>query len=100
MSTHGEASREFKFELMSMHEKDGISIKVLSEKFCIPAPTLYGWREQYRKYGKDAFVGCGRQRPADAEFRKIKKENEYLKMQVELLKKLSAYRAQQESETK
>lgn len=97
MGTHGEESKEFKFQLMELHQKDGVSIKILSEKFGIPEHTIYGWRAQYRKYGKDAFVGCGRQRTEDAELRKLKKENERLKMQVELLKKVAAYQAQKES---
>lgn len=100
MGTHGEQSREFKFQIMELHYKDGVAVKVLSEKFGIPEPTLFGWRNQYRKYGEDAFVGCGRQRPEDAEMKKLKKENERLKMQVELLKKVAAYQAQKKSEKK
>jgi len=98
MNTYSEKSRQFKFEIMDMHYKDGISVKILSEKFCIPASTIYTWKDEYKKYGKDAFVGSGQQRPEDAELRKLRKENEYLKMQNELLKKLAAYRAKQESE--
>ena len=97
MGTYGENSKGFKKEIMELHLRDGIPIKVLSERFGIKASTLYGWREQYRKYGEDAFVGCGHQRPGDAELRKLRKENEELKMQVEILKKVAAYRAQQES---
>ena len=97
MGTYGESSKGFKKEIMELHLRDGIPIKVLSERFGIKASTLYGWREQYRKYGEDAFVGYGHQRPGDAELRKLRKENEELKMQVEILKKVAAYRAQQES---
>jgi len=100
MGTHGESSKAFKMEIMDLHLKDGISIKVLSERFGISASTIYGWRDQYRKYGEEAFVGCGHQRPGDAELRKLRKENEELKMQVEILKKVAAYRAQKESEKK
>lgn len=100
MGTHGENSKEFKFKIMELHYKDGISIKVLSEKFGIPKNTIYGWRNQYEMYGEEAFVGCGRQRPEDAELRKLKKENETLRMQVEILKKVAAYQAQKESEKK
>lgn len=100
MGTHGQDSREFKFKIMELHYQDGISIKVLSEKFGIPQGTIYNWRDQYRKYGKDAFVGCGKQRPEDAELRRLKKENETLKMQVEILKKVAAYQAQKKSEKK
>ena len=97
MGTHGESSKAFEMEIMDLHLKDGISIKVLSERFGISASTIYGWRDQYRKYGEEAFVGCGHQRPGDAELRKLRKENEELKMQVEILKKVAAYRAQKES---
>ena len=97
MGTHGESSKAFKMEIIDLHLKDGISIKVLSERFGISASTIYGWRDQYRKYGEEAFVGCGHQRPGDAELRKLRKENEELKMQVEILKKVAAYRAQKES---
>lgn len=97
MGTHGESSKAFKMEIMDLHLKDGISIKVLSERFGISVSTIYGWRDQYRKYGEEAFVGCGHQRPGDAELRKLRKENEELKMQVEILKKVAAYRAQKES---
>ena len=97
MGTHGESSKAFKMEIMDLHLKDGISIKVLSERFGISASTIYGWRDQYRKYGEEAFVGCGHQRPGDAELRKLRKEDEELKMQVEILKKVVAYRAQKES---
>ena len=97
MRTYGEENRELKFQIMELHYKDKISVKTLSEKFGIHENTIYGWRKQYEKYGEDAFVGCGRQRPADAELRKLKKENEYLKMQVELLKKVAAYQAKKES---
>lgn len=98
MGTHGEKSRQFKFEIMKLHHEDGISVKILAEKFNLKPSTIYTWIETYRMYGKDAFVGTGRQRPEDAELRKLRKENEYLKMQNELLKKLAAYRAKQESE--
>lgn len=100
MSTHGEESREYKFEVMRLHMEEGISIKALSERFGISSATLYGWRRQYQQYGQDAFVGCGRQRPEDAQLRKLKRENERLRMENELLKKLAAYRAQMEREGK
>lgn len=100
MNTHGEKSKEFKFKIMELHYEQEVPIKILSEKFGIPEATIYGWRKQYMKYGKDAFVGCGRQRPADAELRKIKKELEYLRMENEILKKVAAYQAQQEAKKK
>jgi transposase len=98
MGTYGEESREFKFEIIRLHLEDGIAIKVLSKQFSIPQSTIFGWRAQYGKYGEDAFVGCGRQRPDDAELRRLRKENERLRMENEILKKVAAYQAQMEQE--
>ena len=41
MNTHGKDSREFKFKIMELHYKDGISVKVLSEQFGVPESTIY-----------------------------------------------------------
>lgn len=100
MGTHGEKSREFKFEIMRLHYEEEIPIKYLAEQFGIPQSTIFSWRVQYRKYGKDAFVGCGHQRPEEAELKKLRKENEELKMQVEILKKFQAYLAERDAEKK
>ena len=100
MGTHGESSREFKFKIVELYTKENIPVKILSEKFAIREQTIYTWIRQYRKYGDDAFVGCGKQRPQDAELRRLKKENERLRMQVEILKKAAAYQAEQESKKK
>ena len=48
---------------------------------------LYRWIEEYETYGNEAFVGKGHQKAADAELRKLRKENERLKMENEILKK-------------
>jgi transposase len=57
------------------------------------------WVSEYRELGNDAFVGKGHQNPADLELRRLRKENERLKMENEILKKAAAYFAKdQESE--
>lgn len=56
---------------------------------------LYRWVTEYQTYGEGAFVGKGRQRSEDAELKKLKKENEYLRMENEILKKAAAYFAKE-----
>ena len=46
---------------------------------------------EYQTYGDKAFVGKGHLKPADAELRKLRKENERLRMENEILKKAAAY---------
>lgn len=84
-------SKEFKVKACELVEKDNISVSVVSEKFGISNVMLHRWVSEYREFGEEAFVGKGHQRPGDAELRKLRKENERLKMENEILKKAAAY---------
>lgn len=92
--------KEYKMQILDLILKDKITVKVVAEKFSISEPTIYTWLSRYEKYGEEGFVGSGHQRKADGELRKLKKENERLKMQVEILKKVAAYQAKLEAEKK
>ncbi len=84
-------SKEFKEKACELVVKDGIKHSVVAEKLGINKIMLYRWISQYETFGDEAFVGKGRQRSADAELRKLRKENERLKMENEILKKAAAY---------
>ncbi len=84
-------SKEFKSKACELVVKDNIAVSVVAEKFGINHVMLHRWVSEYREYGEEAFVGKGHQRPADAELRKLRKENEWLKQEVEILKKAAAY---------
>lgn len=84
-------SKEFKIKACELVLKDGIKHAVVAEKLGINKVMLYEWIEQYETYGENAFVGSGHQRPEDAELRKLRKENERLRMENEILKKAAAY---------
>ena len=71
--------------------KDGIKHAVVAEKMGINKIMLYRWIDEYETYGEEAFLGAGHQRTEDAELRKLRKENERLKMENEILKKAAAY---------
>ena len=84
-------SKEFKEKACELVVKDEIKHSVVAEKLGINKIMLYRWISQYETFGDEAFVGKGRQRSADAELRKLRKENERLKMENEILKKAAAY---------
>ena len=84
-------SKEFKIKACELVIKDNISVAVVAEKFGINHIMLHRWVSEYRELGEEAFVGKGYQRPADAELRKLRQENERLKMENEILKKAAAY---------
>jgi len=84
-------SKEFKTKACELVLKDGIKPKVVAEKMGINHIMLYRWIDEYETHGEEAFVGSGNQRSEDAELRKLRKENERLKMENEILKKAAAY---------
>lgn len=84
-------SKEFKRKACELVVKDGIKPKVVAEKMGINHIMLYRWVDEYETHGEEAFVGSGNQRSEDAELRKLRKENERLKMENEILKKAAAY---------
>ena len=84
-------SREFKIKACELVLKDGIKHKVVAKKLGINHIMLYQWIDNYQTYGDDAFVGKGHQHKEDAELKKLRKENERLKMENEILKKAAAY---------
>ena len=88
-------SKEFKVKACELVIKDNISVAVVAEKFGISHIMLHRWVGEYRELGEEAFVGKGYQRPADAELRKLRQENERLKMENEILKKAAAYFAKE-----
>lgn len=84
-------SKEFKVKACELVLKDGIRHAIVAEKLGINDKMLYRWIDEYETYGEEAFVGKGNQRTEDAELRKLRKENERLKMENEILKKAAAY---------
>lgn len=84
-------TKEFKVTACKLVKEEGIKVAVVAEKFAVNPVMLHRWVSEYEQYGDTAFVGKGHQRPADAELRKLKKENERLKMENEILKKAAAY---------
>ena len=84
-------SKEFKIKACELVVKERIKHAVVAEKLGINSIMLYRWIDEYETHGEEAFVGSGNQRTEDAELKKLRKENERLKMENEILKKAAAY---------
>ncbi len=84
-------SKDFKVKACELVIKEQIKPAVVAEKLGIHQVMLYRWINEYETYGEEAFVGKGHLRSEDAELRKLRKENERLKMENEILKKAAAY---------
>ncbi len=84
-------SKEFKTKACELVIKDGIKHAIVADKMGINKIMLYRWIDEYETYGAEAFVGRGNLRSEDAELKKLRKENERLKTENEILKKAAAY---------
>ena len=84
-------SKEFKIKACELVVKDGLKHRLVAEKLGIHHVMLYRWIDEYETHGEEAFVGKGHQRSEDAELKKLRKENERLKTENEILKKAAAY---------
>lgn len=88
-------TKEFKVQACELVTKDGIKVKTVAEKLGINQVMLYRWIDEYKTYGDAAFVGKGNLKPEEARLKKLQKENEELRQQVEILKKAAAYFAKE-----
>ena len=88
-------TKDFKIKACELVLKEGLKVKAVADKMGINHIMLYRWIDEYKTYGEAAFVGKGRLKPADAELKKLQKENDELRQQIEILKKAAAYFAKE-----
>lgn len=88
-------TKEFKVQACELVTKEEIKVKTVAEKLGINQVMLYRWIDEYKTYGEAAFVGKGNLKPEEARMKKLEKENEELRQQVEILKKAAAYFAKE-----
>lgn len=91
-------TKEFKVTACKLVLEDNLKAAVVAEKLGIHVVMLYRWISEYQTDGDEAFVGKGYQKPADAELRRLRRENEQLKIENEILKKAAAYFAKHPAE--
>jgi len=90
-------TKELKEQACRMVLESKMPVRIVAERFNVGLQLLYRWIGQYETYGDEAFVGSGKLRSEDAKLKKLQKENEYLRLENEILKKLQAYYAEQEA---
>mgnify|MGYP002531311244 CR=1 FL=1 len=88
-------TREFKVQACELVLQENVKVKIVAERMGINPIMLYKWIDDYKTYGDAAFVGKGNLRPEEAKIKKLQKENEELRQQIEILKKAAAYFAKE-----
>lgn len=83
-------TREFKVETVKLVTDGTANVPVIARDMGIHPNTLYNWIQQFSVKPEEAFPGKGHM-ASDAEvIRQLKRENERLKMEREILKKAMA----------
>ena len=83
-------SKEFKLEAVRLIVEEGCRISELSRELGVGENSLNRWKKKYEEGKIEPFPGKGRQSPEDAELRRLKRENERLRMERDILKKAAA----------
>jgi len=88
-------TREFKLEAIRLLEEGRKPPADLARELGINRNQLYKWQEQLQAQGDAAFPGHGRQPAAEAELARLKRENERLQEENDILKKAARYFARE-----
>ena len=80
-------TKEFKQEAVQLAKSSEKPLTQIANDLGIADSTLHHWCKQFGEQGEHAFVGSGHQLPQDEELRQLKRENELLRQERDLLKK-------------
>lgn len=82
-------SKEFKQEALRLAASIGVGRAAAD--LGIHESTLHAWKKAARTEGADAFRGHGQLTAAETELARLRRENEILKMEREILKKAAEF---------
>jgi transposase len=82
--------KEFKIEAVRLASEPGNTQSKIERDLGISQGIISRWKRELRKDGDQAFPGKGRLKPDDDEMRRLKRENERLRRERDILKKAVA----------
>ena len=77
-------------EALQLVESSGKSAAQIARDLGIPEGSLYRWRNEFSARGDQAFPGQGNLPADQEELRKLRRENEILRQERDILKKAIA----------
>ena len=90
MSKRRRYSRELKLEALRLWQTTEKSACEVEADLGITQGLLYQWNRKFKAEGQEAFPGKGNLSGAEAELRRLRRENEILRQEREILKKAIA----------
>lgn len=82
---------EFKQEAVRLVTEQGYKVTEAARNLGINPSVLARWKSQLTSEGTNAFPGKGRLTPEKDELQRLRKENQRLKMERDILKKAAAF---------
>jgi transposase len=82
--------KELKIEAVRLASEPGNTQFKVERDLGISQGIISRWKRELRKDGEQAFAGKGRLKPDDDEMRRLKRENERLRRERDILKKAVA----------
>jgi transposase len=80
-------TREFKVEAVQLAKSSEKPWTQIAHDLGIADSTLHHWCKLFSAQGEQAFPGSGHQTPQEEEIRQLKRENEILRQERDILKK-------------
>ena len=82
--------REFKIEAVRLYELSGKSMRAIEQELGVTPYLLAKWVQEFRQGETRAFPGKGRLPAEEAELKRLRRENEVLRQERDILKKVVA----------
>jgi transposase len=80
-------TREFKVEAAQLAKSSQKPLAQIAGDLGIADSTLHHWCQLFSEQGEQAFPGSGHQTPQEEEIRHLKRENDLLRQERDVLKK-------------
>jgi transposase len=86
---------EFKIAAVKLIAQQGYSLREAARNLGVSEKQLRKWKRDLEDQGQQAFPGNGNLPPAQEEIRRLKEENQRLRMERDILKKATAFFAKE-----
>lgn len=90
MGSKKKYDKEFKLEAIRLASEPGNTASKIEKDLGIGQGVICRWKRQFRDEGEQAFPGKGHLKPDDEMVRKLKRDNERLRRERDILKKALA----------
>ena len=88
-------AREFKLEAVRLLTSQNMTIAQASRDLGINQNLLGRWKREFQSDNSQAFPGKGHLKPDEEELRRLRRENELLRQECDILKKATAFFAKE-----